>query len=136
MTHRLCENGSPPLKRDRWRTWIFSCRFTSYCSSCISRQLQLDGLIWRCFSIKNRITKSGQAYENAKAKLEELGLGEKIERSGVDRFGQSVRQRLRELHRVDYINLDVEMDERRAGGHISELTDSSLNDTDNSMLDR
>ena len=84
--------------------------------------IRLQKLIWQCFSITTYMRNKGKAYQDAKAKLQELGLGETIETTGVGRFGDSVRNYLQE-------RLELIMEER-ADQHVSEVEESFSNDAD------
>ena len=61
------------------------------------------GDIRRGFSITNRITREGYAYEDAMAKLKELPLAETAEESVANEMGDVIRNYSRQVYRGDEI---------------------------------
>ena len=63
-------------------------------------------LIRLCFSLLNRVTETGGAYDEAMEHLYNLQLRDKIKSSGAKDMGDAIRNYLRRVYRVDEIGFD------------------------------
>ena len=52
------------------------------------------------FSLKNKITKSGQAFEDTQANFRQRDFNQTIEQSGANKLGDAIRAHLRKSYKI------------------------------------
>lgn len=76
---------------------------------------KIHKLTWLCFSVTHRVTKSGEAFDEAMRKLQFLKLTEHIEKSRANSLGDAIRAHLKHANKVHQINNDIPNGEDDSG---------------------